>query len=306
MDTLERPPKAQRLFTENVIPQLIAWRNASIPCALVTLAGIDGSSPRRLGSQMAVNINGDYLGYISSGCAEAAIVAEAISAIAHAANRTIRYGAGSKYIDVVLPCGSGIDVHFDATIATRTLEHLQSEIAARRPASLTIGLAGGHTPAQFTRTYDPVPRIIVAGRGINVDFVARFAHDLEWDVAVASPDLQTLARLAALARTQHLTQPGDFDPALIDANTAIVLVFHDHDWEPAILAKCADTPAFYIGSLGSRRTHGQRKELLAMLGVGPASIDSIHSPIGLDIGAKNPAEIALAIVAEILSLAPRT
>lgn len=302
MDTLTQPAQARPLFTENVIPHLLAWRAASIPCALVTLVGIDGSSPRRLGSQMAVNIHGDYLGYISSGCAEAAIVAEAIGVIKSATNRTVRYGAGSKYIDVVLPCGSGIDVHFDATLTTSTLEHLATEIAARRPASLPLDLVNSGT---FTRTYAPVPRIVVAGRGINVDFVARFAHDLEWDVITASPDEQTLARLAPIARTYHLTSPDDFDPSLIDAHTAVVLVFHDHDWEPAILAKCAASPAFYIGALGSRRTHGQRRDLLAMRGVPAPFIDTIHSPIGLDIGAKNPAEIALAIIAEILSLPPR-
>ena len=306
MDTLNSPALAQRLFTENVIPQLVAWRTANIPCALVTLVAIDGSSPRRLGSQMAVNANGDYLGYISSGCAESAIVAEAIDAINHATNRTIRYSAGSKYIDVVLPCGSGIDVHFDATIQTSSLQHLATQIAARRPASLTIDLAIGDSPTQFTRAYDPAPRIIVAGRGINVDFVARFAHDLEWDIVVASPDQQTLARLTPIARAHHLTKPADFDPALIDARTAVVLVFHDHEWEPAILARCASSPAFYVGALGSRRTHAQRRDLLAMSGVPATFIDTIHSPIGLNLGAKNPAEIALAIIAEILSLSPPT
>lgn len=305
MDTLSRPALAQPLFTENVIPQLLAWRKAGIPCALVTLVGIDGSSPRRLGSQMAVNIHGEYLGYISSGCAEAAIVTQAADIIERATSLTVRYGAGSKYIDVVLPCGSGIDVHFDATVATATLEHLASQITARRTVTLTFDLASEHTPAKFTRTYSPVPRIIVAGRGINVDFVANLAHHLEWDVVVASPDPQTLARQAPIAHTHHLTRPSDFDPALIDRHTAVVLVFHDHDWEPAILSKCAATQAFYIGALGSRRTHAQRRDLLAMSGTPLAFIDTIHSPIGLDIGAKNPAELALAIVAEILSLTPK-
>ena len=306
MDTLQSPARTRPIFTENVIPQLLAWRHASIPCALVTLVHIDGSSPRRLGSQMAVNIHGDYLGTISSGCAESAIVAEAIAALNHAANRTVRYGAGSNYIDVVLPCGSGIDVHFDATLPTSILERLATEIAARHPTTLTFDLASDQTTAPFTRAYYPVTRLLIAGRGINVDFVARLAHDLEWDIVVASPDQQTLARLAAIARIQHLTNPDDFDPALIDARSAVVLVFHDHDWEPAILAKCAATPAFYVGALGSRRTHGQRRDLLAMRGVPLAFIEQIHSPIGLDIGAKNPAEIALAIVAEIMSLIPRS
>lgn len=299
LDTLVSPLPVRRLFTENVIPQLVAWRREGLACALVTLVGVDGSSPRRPGSQMAVNVHGDHLGYISSGCAEGAIVAEAVDAIKAAGARTVRYGAGSKYIDVVLPCGSGIDVHFDASIATETLEHLEAEIAARRTVELPIEAGLGGAP--FVRTYTPVPRVLIAGRGINVDFVARFAHELEWEVIAASPDGDALARVAPFARTVHLTGPADFDPSLIDGHTAVVLVFHDHEWEPPILAKCEGSPAFYAGALGSRRTHGQRCELLAMLGCSQAFIGRIHSPVGLDIGARNPAEIALAICGEIMA-----
>lgn len=305
------------LFTENVIPQLLAWRAHGIPAALVTLVGVEGATPRPVGSQMAVNAKGEFRGYISSGCAEGAIVAEAVSALARGANETVRYGAGSKYIDSVLPCGSGIDVHFDATIPYDVLAALQAHIAARRSTALRIDLTHKRpavilsamtTPSQtgFIRAYQPPPRIVVAGRGINVDYVARFAHDLEWDVVVASPDVAVIERLSAIAsQTQHLTRPDDFETGVIDPSTALVLVFHDHEWEPQILAKSAETPAFYFGALGSRRTHAQRKGLLANLGCSSAFIDAIHSPVGLDIAAKNPAEIGLAIIAEILSLLSR-
>jgi xanthine dehydrogenase accessory factor len=304
------------LFTENVIPQLLAWRALNIPSALVTLVGVDGSSPRRIGSQMAVTARGEFQGYISSGCAEGAIVAEARSALERGTNSTVRYGAGSKYIDIVLPCGSGIDVHFDATVSSDVISALQADITARRPTALSLDLTHRRPAfntsveavsvgATFVRTYQPIPRIVVAGRGVNVDYVARFAHELEWDVVVASPDTGVIERLGGIvSHTQHLTRPDDFNIALIDANTALVLVFHDHEWEPQILAKSAASPAFYFGALGSRRTHAQRMELLAVMGCSPEFIGAIHSPIGLDIAAKNPAEIGLAIIAEILSLAP--
>ena len=138
---------------------------------------------------MAVNIQGEHLGYISSGCAEAAIVATAVETIQGPfTTRTVRYGAGSPYIDVVLPCGSGIDVHFDATVApSDPLSHLSSEIAARRTVATCPSSTSPQPRAHFIRTYDPVPRMIIAGRSINVDFVARFAHDLEWDIIAALP-----------------------------------------------------------------------------------------------------------------------
>lgn len=87
-------------FIEYVIPQLLEWLRAETPSALVTLVGVEGSSPRPVGSQMAVNINGEYVGHITPGCAEAAIVAEAVSYIVSGKNGCSRYGAGSKYIDV--------------------------------------------------------------------------------------------------------------------------------------------------------------------------------------------------------------
>lgn len=294
-------------FTENVIPQLLAWRAAGLKSALVTLVGIDGSSPRRIGSQMAVNENGEHLGYISSGCAEAAIVAEAAAAIEAGAARTVCYGAGSKYIDVVLPCGSGIDVHFDPTVTTADLEDVQAAISARRPALLEIALAPGNMADKqaFVRHYNPAPRIVIAGRGVAVDYVAAFARQLDWDVVAASPDEATLARVAPVANSvQYLTKPGDFDPTIIDAQSAVVLLFHDHEWEPPILARCAATPAFYFGALGSRRTHAQRTQMLEMAGCPADFIASIRSPVGLDIGAMNPPEIALAIIAQIMARTP--
>lgn len=305
-------------FHENVLPQLIAWREAGISCALLTLVGVEGSSPRRIGSQMAVNVAGDHAGYISSGCAEAAIIAEAVAALRAGAPRTVRYGAGSNYIDIVLPCGAGIDIHFDPAITTSALRDLQSHVGARQPVTLVIDLAAGHSAvvAQgsrpqdtgvFYRHYAPAPRVVIAGRGVIVDYVATFAHQLAWDVVVASPDEHVLARVAAMTGPgagHQLRHARDFDPALIDRYSAVVVLFHDHDWEPPILARCEKSPAFYVGALGSRRTHAQRRMMLERMGCLKVYLDTIHSPVGLAINAKSPPEIALAIIAEILSCVP--
>lgn len=310
-----------QIFTENVVPQLVAWREEGIASALVTLVGIEGSAPRRLGSQMAVNADGEYIGYMSSGCAEGAIVAEAIDAIQSGSNRCVRYGAGSKYIDIVLPCGSGIDIYFDQGIGTDILRQLETAILDRESAGLTFELSGQSVTAihplastasaihkmagdgnHFTRIYAPPPRIVVAGRGVTVEYVAHFANRLEWDVIVASPDQVTLSNISDCSSAQqHLNMPGDFDTSVIDGSTAVVLLFHDHEWEPEILHKCASTPAFYIGALGSRRTHEERKLLLSRLNCDANFIDRIRGPVGLSLGASNPPEIAIAIIGEILS-----
>lgn len=306
----------KRHFTENVISQLLAWRKAGIPSALLTLTSVEGSAPRKVGSQMAVNIHKEFVGYISSGCAESAIVEEAVETIRAKERRCQRYGAGSKYVDIVLPCGSGIDIYFDPLIRTDQLERLDQAIRARRLVSLSFDMSMKELPrllydtdvsdnsgdkAFFNRAYWPTPRLVIAGRGVGIDYLARFARELEWQVVVASPEQATLERIQPYAaKVQYLSKPNQFHPEIVDQHTAVVLLFHDHDWEPEILAKCQDRPAFFIGALGSHRTHAARKKMLYEHGCDKQFIDRIRGPIGLDIGAKNPVTIAISIIAEIV------
>lgn len=310
------PPSVEIPFTEYVVPQLLAWREAGVACALLTLVRVEGPSPRRIGSQMAVSARGDHVGYISSGCAEAAIIAEALDVITSRVARTVRYGAGSQYLDIVLPCGAGIDIHFDPLIPTSLLAGIDARMRAREPVALAIDLASGASAivtrpdlqeaTTFCRPFQPSPRIVIAGRGVGVDYLAAGARLLAWEVVAASPDQDTLTRVSHLtAKTQHLTRADDFELTLIDRFSAVVLLFHDHDWEPPILARCEASPAFYVGALGSRRTHAQRRMLLEDLGCSQSYLDAIRSPVGLSIGARNPPEIALAILAEIVAAAGR-
>jgi len=305
------------LFTEHVVEQLLTWRSAGTASALVTLINVEGSSPRVVGSQMAVTHSGEAIGYISSGCAEAAIIAEAQDAIAAGEPRVVRYGRGSKYLDIELPCGSGIDVHFDPAVTTDTLRAVARAQLARQSTALRLDRSGAKPSAlaapgdetsatHFCRTYAPRLRLVVAGRGVNVDYVAQFAAALEWEVQVATPDEALVARMERSGtHCRHLNAPEDFDAEVLDARSALVLLFHDHEWEPAILRAAAHRTPFYIGALGSRRTHGQRRDLLAALGCAPGFIDTIKGPVGIDINARSPSEIAVSIVADLIAAQPR-
>ena len=305
-----------RPFTENVIPQLCAWRRAGIPSALLTLVNVVNSGPRKIGSQMAVNVNGESVGYMSGGCAEAAIISEAVETIITGQPRCVRYGVGSKYFDIILPCGSGIDIYFDPWIKNEILYELERAILSRLGASLILDLDLNKNPVlsiagrekvswvmdkTYTKTYSPVPRVVIAGKGVGIDYLARFANELEWQVIVATPDEDVLNRVRPYVfETQNLSKPEQFNSSVIDSDTAIVLLFHDHDWEPKILVKSQEKTPFYIGALGSRKTHAARKEILQQLGCDTAFIKRIHGPVGLDINAKNPATIAVSIIAQII------
>ncbi len=305
-------------FTENVIPTLAAWRRSGADAALLTLINVEGSSPRPVGAQMAVREDGTFIGNITSGCAEGALVAEAQRAMRRSTAYAERYGRGSRYLDIQLPCGSGIDVFFDPLISNADLDRLDAELAARRPTALRFETGPSRMPrhgvradtaaatlageTMFERVYMPATRVVVAGRGPAVGALCAMARALDWEVVLASPGDDDVATAQALgAQTRHLNTPADFDASLIDAWTAVVLLFHDHDWEPPILAKALNQNAFYFGAMGSRRTHQLRRDMLSAMGVAQVRIDLVRGPIGLDVGATNPPEIALSIAGEILA-----
>ena len=99
-------------FDQNIFPYLAAWQAEGLKTALATLVGIDGSSPRPRGAQIAVAEDGRHIGIISTGCAEDSIIAEALAVLQTGEDRITRYGKDSPYLDVVLPCGSGLDILF--------------------------------------------------------------------------------------------------------------------------------------------------------------------------------------------------
>ncbi len=313
-------------FIDDVTPVLLDWRRAGLRGVLVTLVGIEGASPRPLGSQMAVNERGDWVGQISADCAESAIAREALASIADGEARTIRFGRGSKYMDVRLPCGSGLDIHFDPDVPHDVLAALETERQARRPVAfvspwrnhaetvethrierLAYGRASSGpvvrtTDSVFIRSYWPQTRIIVAGRGAYASALVAFVHTLGWETCLLTTDPALVEQHAHQCRvTRRLASAKDFDASLIDPWTATVLLFHDHSWEPAILAQALDAGGFYVGALGSRATHHRRLEELAKLGTSEAQRDRISGPAGLDVGARTPPEIALSIAAEIVA-----
>ncbi len=316
-------------FVDDVTAALLDWKLSESGGVLVTLVGIDGASPRPLGSQMAVNDRGDFVGQISSDCAEAAIAREALRALEEGRARTVRYGRGSKYLDVRLPCGSGLDIHFDPGVPVDVLAAMDTARRARYPIALRLPWQGGtdsiDRPAYrlehfehvagaapdrllerdgtgFVRPYLPQTRVVIAGRGTYASALIGFAHALGWETCLATPDEALIEQHAHQCRTtMRLTRAADFDATLIDPWTATVLLFHDHAWEPAILARALRADGFYVGALGSRQTHRRRREALAALGIDADKSKAIRGPVGLDISARTPPEIALSIAAEIIA-----
>ena len=301
-------------YMHDVLPTCLQWRAAGLATALVTLVHVDGSAPRPLGCQMAINEHGDAVGNNTGGCAEAAIIAEALLRMAAGTNRLLRYGQGSPYIDIRLPCGSGIDVFFDVLIDDAALQLIVDQNAARQVASLAFdchalrafsspGIAHAMAPIAYVKVCEPVTRLFAVGKGPLLPLIAQLGSAAEFDVIAMSPEPETLAAAAPFAREARALSTADaFRCGQLDSWTAFLSLFHEHEWEPAVLGAALASDCFYVGALGSRRTAETRRANLLEAGLAADAIARIHGPVGLAIGAKSPPEIALAILAEIVAV----
>lgn len=283
--------------------------------ALVTMTAREGSSVRSLGSHMAVLEDGRYAGSFSGGCIEAAIVAEAQQAIGEGKSRSVRYGKGSPYIDIRLPCGGGVDLLFDPDPSPGAVQRTVSSLEGRLPVTLELVPQGGFTVApawhgvaaewrdgRFVVRQAPPLRLLVAGEGGESLALVRLARAFGAEVELMSPDEEIVAAAVEDGAEARALRSSSAPPALeADPWTAIVLLFHSHEWEGPLLRAALASPALWVGAMGSAATHGARLERLAELGVSADQRARVRGPIGLIPATRDPATLALSALAEIVA-----
>lgn len=259
-----------------------AGRDAS----LCTIVGIDGSFSRRLGSQFAVSADGQNAGSLSDGCLEAELTAQALAAKVAGQPRLLRYGHGSPFVDFRLPCGAGIDILVDPTPDRRALSDVEAMLDARQPAQLALPVAPT-SGVMCHRPYMPACRLVILGAGAEAMELKALAAAFGLDVEVRGPE-------TGLAMGQV---PQDL---AIDRWTAILLLFHDHDWEAPLLQWGLASPAFYLGAIGGHKARTQRADMLRQMGVPAPDLARLHSPVGLIAQARDPRTLALSVLAEVI------
>ncbi|MBU6206971.1 MAG: XdhC family protein, partial [Alphaproteobacteria bacterium] len=199
-----------------ILQQALAWHEAGQPVVLVTLADFEGSTARGLGTQMAVTADGRTIGSFFAGCIEDAIIAEAGDTMAAGAGREVRYGAGSPYIDVRLPCGGGIVLIFTPLrdMDAAMLRGAVADLEARRPVTLSVspeGIArGGEGFALHLR---PILRIMCFGHGEDFIAFVRLARSFGAQVDAYSPHARDLV---LLPDTHLLARLNDAPPCMGD------------------------------------------------------------------------------------------
>ncbi len=303
---------------ENVLPKLLEWFQSGQRVCLATLYHSYGTSPRPVGSQMAIAEDGRWFGYLSGGCAEQAIADEGVAAIKQKRNRSVRYGVGSPYLDIQLPCGAGVDVWFDqgieqtqvetalAQVAARTLGGLQSDTLDlnSKPSlissSKTSSLESELSSHSFRRWYVPRRRLYIIGAGPAVTALASLAAQADYELHILTPNEQTFDEVKGRGQNvSMLSDHSQIEALETDPWTSVVLMFHEHEREVKILSTFLQSDVVYIGALGSTRTHNIRLDLLKDEGLSAEQCARIHGPVGLQIQAKTPMEIAISILAEL-------
>jgi len=307
------------LADEDVLPQLQRWQEEGQRTALVTLVGVEGGAPRGPGAQMAVAEDGRYAGYLSGGCLEQAVALEAKVVIEAGQNRLVRYGKGSPYFDIKLPCGSGLDLYFDQALGPAEVSAMMAHRACRRPFALSTVLATGESVVEelvaeapaaqsrrdgdvFKRIYVPNLRLLLLGTGPALVGMAPLAAAAGIELAIRSPDDATRSRLAGSGFRIFLDD-GEVGYAMdrLDFASAAILFFHDHEQEPDLLARLLRSQCFYIGALGNHAVHRERLGVLAAQGFGADDLKRIRAPVGSIGGAKSKATLAIGALAELMA-----
>ena len=245
---------------------------------LCTIVGIDGSFSRQLGAQLAILPDGSFAGNLADGCLEEQLKTDSREA---SKPYVARFGRGSERVDFRLPCGGALDILIDPDPDREACTAVLEDLRQRRESSLVL-------PAKdrsFVRHY--IPRLIVRifGEGPELDAVTQLA-------GAAGLSCQPVTK-----SDLSLGAPSGLPPA--DRWTAVVTLFHDHEWEVGLLEEALASDSFYVGGQGGHNARNARLQELERRGVGAAALERLRGPIGVPAGSRSPTALALSVLAEI-------
>jgi xanthine dehydrogenase accessory factor len=337
----------------DIIDPVAAWLEEGKGFAVARVVSTWGSSPRAVGAAMIIDQNGHFLGSVSGGCVEAAVVEEARDVLRRGVPTLVEYGVddGSAW-SVGLACGGRIRIYVepvpdmqspDRRLWSELVDCVRNdravalvtpiappgptsvlEIESESPAAVTDGddrttseLATSALSARssrlerigdecfFIHVIPPRPLLVVIGANHIAVALVRLASSLGFRTTVVDPRGAFADNERFVVPPDRLISewPQDALPSLpLGPDTFAVLLTHDPKIDDPATDVLLDTEVAYIGALGSRRTQDKRRFRLREKGHHEEAIDRIRGPVGLDIGARTPDEIALSILAEVVQV----
>lgn len=324
----------------DIAPVLDSWLCREGPLALSTVVHTWGSGPRRPGARMTVDSSGGIAGSVSGGCVESSVVQAAREVIETGTPRLLRFAVADELAwGVGLACGGALSV-FVERADRELLTQVREGMRRRLPVALAVVTSGpnlgeslvlapGSPGAGSPELAEVAETALASGRPLSTE-TAR--GPVFCDVILPSESLvivggvhiaQALCGLAArvgyrpvICDPRPVFASAERFPGVevvndwpeegfrrigLDASTAVATLTHDPKLDDPALALALESPAFYVGALGSRKTHERRLGRLRERGVSEAALSRIAAPIGLPIGARSPDQIALAVMAEVVA-----
>ena len=311
-----------------VLRTLHGWRAAGKRALLATVVRTWGSSPRPVGSIMALCDSGTVVGSVSGGCIEDDLIYQFTQAYSGAnSKKTIPSGPPSfiKYGITAdeahrfgLPCGGTLELLLeydpDATKLGQLVESLEAGQLMQRSVRLKDGwvtLASSATPAELAlnkteliNTFGPEYRMLLIGAGQLTEYLATMAQFSGFAVTVCDPREEYRSAWSVAGVTVESDMPDDvviaFKP---DRRSCVIALTHDPKLDDLALLEALNTEAFYVGAIGSRRNNEARHQRMAEhFSVSPQALGRLRGPIGIYIGSKTPPEIAVSVMAEVLAV----
>lgn len=291
------------------------WLYDRHQAVLVTVAKTWGSSPRPVGSLMVMREDGVHVGSVSGGCVEEDLLTRLRSDQIAAFPCVVNYGVTRDQANRLgLPCGGRLELLLERMQDPKAVTHLldklsRGELIARRvhvetgrvqllPASPEDDFS--YDNAYLQKVFGPRWSMLLIGAGHLSRFVAQIALALDYRVTVCDPRMEYQESWNVEGAQLVRDMPDDAVRSRVTHSRSVVVTLtHDPKLDDMALMEALCSPAYYVGALGSVRSSKKRLERLRALGVSETQLARLHGPVGLPIGSRTPAEIAVSILAEI-------
>ncbi|MCG6933471.1 MAG: XdhC family protein [Gallionella sp.] len=303
----------------SVLKTLHEWQATGQSLWLVTVVETFGSSPRPPGAMLALRGDGQAVGSVSGGCIEDDLVLRAKRGeLPNDRCEVLTFGVTKEEARRFrLPCGGVIRVVVEPVQNRDWVAQLLQLVQAHRLVRRTLHFAtrqvelddAGRTDnisfdgSTLVTVHGPRWRMLIIGAGQSSAYLARMAQALDYEVHVCDPRAEMRATWDVPDTLLSGEMPDDAVIALQpDRATAIIALTHDPKLDDMALLEALKSPAFYVGALGSKANNEKRRERLALFDLTSQEIDRLHGPVGLRIGSRTPPEIAVSILAHLISI----
>lgn len=300
----------------DVLNRSLQWLQAGHRAHMFTVVQTWGSAPRRPGALLVVRDDGHLIGSVSGGCVEDDLADKARNCLLPDQPTLVEYGVSREEAQAFgIPCGGQLQIFaeplHDASQVQTILEALQQKRLIRRSVNLSTGRVTlvdalpGSAPSLsqdvFSNYFGPQSRLLIIGANQLGAVLAQVAQTLEFEVLVCDPREHMREEWQVPGVTWLEGMPDDVVLAMQpDAHTAIVAVTHDPKLDDMALLEALKCDAFYVGALGSQKNQEARRSRLQTFDLSADEVARLHGPVGLRIGSRTPAEIAISILAEII------